>query len=139
MNKQVVNLFTKCRRSECHEIKRFYLRLAVWLFVETLVRPHVQDHAAALTLEALFVPYLEQKLHSEITVFPPPTNIDVIDVLSKRYDSCFEKKFFHTFVSFAHFTHAQEEGTLNRDLTPGKQKAFNRGDAFVSLLLIGSI
>lgn len=37
-----------------------YLRLAVWLFVETLVRPHVQDHAAALTLEALFVPYLQQ-------------------------------------------------------------------------------
>ena len=37
-----------------------YLRLAVWLFVETFVRPHVQDHAAALTLEALFVPYLQQ-------------------------------------------------------------------------------
>jgi len=36
----------------------FYLRFAIRLFVETLVRSHVQGHTAALTLEALLVPYL---------------------------------------------------------------------------------
>lgn len=55
------------RKTEAHTITwaadraekvMFHLRLAVRLFVETLVRPHVQGHSAALTLETLLVPYL---------------------------------------------------------------------------------
>lgn len=137
MNKQVVNLFTKYRRSQCQEIKRFYLRLAVWLFVETLVRPHVQDHAAALTLEALFVPYLEQ-LHFGIIAF---FFYKYIYIYYRNDTILAEKRFLYIFVealSRLRISPTPRKETLNRDF-PGKQKAFNRGNAFVSLLLIGSI